>query len=113
MPRIKKSLQQHLLQGTQLQYEEVVQESGLVAGKPKMPKDLPEEAMQEWKRLVKALSKRGTLTSVDASALEVYVRMYQQWRAYCKEVDDKGAMVDEIVVAKDGEQITRRVQNPA
>jgi P27 family predicted phage terminase small subunit len=69
----------HKLQGTRPHYKEtpVV---GIVSGRPKMPKDLTPEAEAEWKRLVKELSKRGTMTRVDSSVLEIYVRMWSRWR---------------------------------
>ena len=110
---MQKSLQQHLLQGTQPQAG-VEQPSTFIAGKPQMPKDLPPVAVAEWKRLVKELGKRGTLTKVDSSAMEVYVRTFGQWKEYCEEVQKFGAMIDEEIFNKDGDVVgTRRVQNPA
>lgn len=78
-----------------------------------MPKDLSEVGAAEWKRITKELRKRGTLTAVDSSALEVYCRLYSQWRDLCAEVEKYGAMVEETVVDKSGEAYTRRVMNPA
>ena len=112
MPRIQKTLQKHLLQGTQPQ-SGGNSDGVFVAGKPKMPRDLPDVAQAEWKNIVKQLAKRGTLTRVDSSALEVYARMYAQWRGYCDEVEKYGAMVDEPVIDKNGTVAIRRVQNPA
>ena len=113
MPRMAKTLKQHFLQGTQPQ-SGAEMPSTFTAGKPKMPKDLSPVAVAEWKRLVKELGKRETLTKVDSSAMEVYCRTFSQWRAYCTEVETVGAMIDEPVVDKDGEVVcTRRVQNPA
>lgn len=111
MARPRKSGQQHWLAGNTPGYEG--EAPTFHAGRPKMPADLPEPARAEWKKIVKLLSRRGTLTSVDSSALEVYVRMYAQWRALCAEVDKFGPMVDEAVLDKNGEVETRRVQNPA
>jgi len=83
------------------------------ASKPKMPKDLPQAAKDEWKRLVKQLERRGSLTSVDGSQCEIYVRLFAQWKALCLEVEKDGPMIDDVVLDKDGEQVVRRVQNPA
>jgi len=113
MPRMAKTLQQHLLQGTQPQGATVTA-SPFAAGRPKMPKDLSPVAQAEWKRIVGQLKKRGTLTKVDASAIEVYARTFAQWRAFCEEVETRGPMIDEPIVNKDGDVTgTRRVQNPA
>ncbi len=87
--------------------------NNFVAGRPKMPSDLSKVAQEEWKRIVRELRKRGTLTKVDSSALEVYVRFYAQWRALCAEVDERGPMVNDEFLDKNGELHTRRVYNPA
>jgi P27 family predicted phage terminase small subunit len=111
MPRLRKSVQKHLLAGTEPQWSDGAMQ--FAAGRPKMPPDLSPVGESEWKRITKELRKRGTLTKVDSSALEVYCRLYSQWRALCAEVEERGPMIDEEVFGKDGEKITRRVQNPA
>lgn len=112
MARQRKTADEHWLQGTDPEWSESAAPV-CAAGRPKMPSDLSPVAVAEWKRITKELRKRGTLTKVDSSALEVYVRMYSQWRALCAEVEERGAMIDEISFGKDGEKITRRAQNPA
>lgn len=112
MPNRRKSHEEHWLTGTEPRYDDS-EPTSFVAGRPKMPSDLPKVAQDEWKRITRELRKRGTLTKVDSSALEIYCRMYSQWRALCAEVEELGPMVDEIVFGKDGDKITRRVQNPA
>jgi phage terminase small subunit len=77
-----------------------------------MPKDLPPAAIDEWKRLIKSLSARGTLTKTDASAMEIYVQVFARWKATCAENEKLGPMVDEVVLDKNGETHTRRVINP-
>jgi P27 family predicted phage terminase small subunit len=112
MARARKSEAMHWLQGTTPEYSGGDKPSFRV-GRPKRPKNLPPVADEEWKRITRELAKRGTLTTVDSSALEVYVRLYAQWRSYCDEIEKRGAMVDEEVLDKNGEAHTRRVVNPA
>lgn len=112
MPRPRKSLHDHAIQGTRPEY---VQDgpSDYPAGRPKMPLDLPATGQAEWKRITKQLAKRKTLTKVDASALEVYCRMFAQWLGYCAHVENHGPMIEEPVKDKNGDVYTRWVQNPA
>lgn len=82
MPRLRKSTKEHLLQGTEPQHGGGAEDdTGIfVAGRPKMPRDFAPAEEAEWKRMVKQLVKRGTVTPIDASALEVYCRLYAAWR---------------------------------
>lgn len=80
MPRARKTLAEHKLAGTEPQYVTPEVSSFPAGGRPKMPKDLSPVAQAEWRRMVKQLSKRGTLTSVDAGALETYVCVYARWK---------------------------------
>lgn len=79
MPTPKKSPVLHALTGTKSQAA-IPEDPTFAAGRPQMPADLPPLAEQEWRRLCPKLCKRRTLTKADASALEVYVRMYSRWR---------------------------------
>lgn len=112
MTMLRKSLQEHFVQGTKPEYA-ADKPSAFRAGRPKMPADLPGAAQAEWKKMVKQLSKRGTLTTSDASALEVYVRMFAQWLGYCAHVEEHGPMIPEPVKDKNGDVHIRHVQNPA
>ena len=112
MPRQRKSLAEHALSGSKPQYVEQ-EPSQFPAGRPKMPKDLPPVAQAEWKRLFKELAKRGTMTRVDSSAAEVYVRLFADWRAFEDELENNGRLIDETILDKDGNPHTRRIVNPA
>jgi P27 family predicted phage terminase small subunit len=80
MPRPRKTESEHWLANTVPQYSDAPESTqGFRAGRPKMPKDLPPVAEAEWRRMCKQLLKRGTLTAVDSSALEIYVRMFARW----------------------------------
>jgi hypothetical protein len=92
MPRLRKSTQQHLLQGTEPQHKNAATEPSagiFVAGRPKMPRDLSPVEETEWKRITKELWKRGTVTRIDGSALEVYVRTWGRWRMLIDSPDAK------------------------
>ena len=110
MPR--KSLEAHRLSGTKPQYGDP-DAPVFAAGKPRMPRDLPLVAQAEWKRITRELKKRGTLTCVDSSALEVYTRLFANWKSYCEELDKYGPMIEETVLDKDSKPHVRRVLNPA
>lgn len=109
--RPRKPLAEHKLAGTRPNYSD--EQSQFPAGRPKMPKDLSPVAQAEWKRLFKELGKRGTMTRVDSSAAEVYVRLFADWRAFEDELEENGRMIDEPILDKDGNAHTRRVLNPA
>jgi P27 family predicted phage terminase small subunit len=78
-----------------------------------MPKHLGSVAAEKWRELVRLLAKRGTLTRVDSSALEIFCETYARWRGLCDEIHEHGAMVDVTVLDNCGEPHTKRVQNPA
>jgi P27 family predicted phage terminase small subunit len=88
-------------------------ESKFCAGRPRMPKHLSPVAAEKWKELVRLLAKRGTLTAVDASALEIYCEQYARYRKLLKELDQHGEMVEVEVLDSSGVAHTKRVQNPA
>ena len=76
-PMPRKSLEDHKLSNTKPEWSE---EIAFPAGRPKMPNDLCPVAEAEWKRLVPKLCKRKQLTKADASALEIYCRIFARWR---------------------------------
>ena len=85
---------------------------GFTAGRPKMPKDLSPVAEAEWKRMTKQLLKRGTLTSVDASSLEVYVRMFSRWKK-AAELAEENPTTETEWTDSQGTVHTKVVENPA
>jgi P27 family predicted phage terminase small subunit len=84
MPATRKSLDEHELQNTKPQWSKKDEAPKFEGGRPKMPKDLPEAAQAEWKRLVKELNRRGTMTRVDSSLLEIHCMTFAQWRLAAK-----------------------------
>lgn len=77
MPTPRKTLEEHTLAATKPEWSD---EPSFASGRPKMPKDLCPVAEAEWKRLVPKLCRRKQLTKADASALEIYCRVYARWR---------------------------------
>ena len=112
MPMPRKSAKLHWLTGSKSQAQEVP-ESDFPAGRPRMPKYLPAIAQEKWRELVRLLGKRGTLTKVDSTAMEILCVTYERWRALCDEIRQYGPMVDTVVLDSNGESHTKRVQNPA
>lgn len=112
MPTRRKTDGEHKLTGTRSQAKPDV-ESTFPAGRPRMPKHLCSVAADKWRELVRLLAKRGTLTQVDSSALEIFCETFARWRGLCDEIRERGAMVDVTVLDSSGVAHTKRVQNPA
>jgi phage terminase small subunit len=60
-----------------------------VVGRPKMPRNFSPAEAAEWKRIVKELWKRGTVTRIDGSALEVYCRTFGKWLYFVDVLEPK------------------------
>jgi len=103
MPTPKKSPEAHLLTGTKSQAL-IPEEPSFAAGRPKMPSDLSPIAQQEWARLCPKLNKRKTLTKADASALEIYCRIFSRWRKVADIAEESPL---ETTSWTDGDGITR------
>jgi P27 family predicted phage terminase small subunit len=85
---------------------------GFAAGRPATPKTLSAEARAEWKRLVRELLARGTLTKPDATILELHCETYARWLACKAEIDGK-FFVDIPVTDSNGQIVYKRGPNPA
>jgi phage terminase small subunit len=86
--RLRKSTALHLLQSTEPEWKQ--HRDDPIAGdfrRPKMPAYLPPAAAQEWRRINAALKQRGR--SCDASALEIYCRLFSQYLALCDSTELK------------------------
>jgi P27 family predicted phage terminase small subunit len=113
MPRLKKDLRKHLLEGTQPQWAAGDEQPNFAAARPKMPKYLPPVAAKEWKRLVNELSQRGTLTRCDSSALEIYVTTFARWKQAVAEVEKRGPVIESTWTDQHGTEHSKLVENPA
>jgi P27 family predicted phage terminase small subunit len=112
MPTRRKTDGEHKLSGTKSQARPDL-ESTFPAGRPRMPKHLCSVAADKWRELVRLLAKRGTLTQVDSSALEIFCETFARWRGLCDEIAKHGAMVDVTILDNCGEPHTKRIPNPA
>lgn len=112
MSRKRKSQAEHELAGTTPEWAEQ-QPSQFQAGRPRMPKHLSPVAQEKWKEMVRLLAKRGVLTKVDSTALEIFCETYARWRMLLEEIQKHGALVETVVLDNNGEPHTKRVPNPA
>lgn len=113
MPRPRKTESEHWLANTTPQYSDAPESTaGFRAGRPKMPKDLPPVAQDEWKRMTKQLLRRGTLTAVDASALEIYCRLFARWKKVAA-IAEENPLIETDWKDSAGETHTKTVENPA
>lgn len=112
MPRPRKSEAEHRLTGTTPEWT-TPGAPMFASSRPKMPKDLSPVAQAEWKRLTRELAKRGTLTRVDSSALEIYARMFARWKKVADDVESRGAVVEVSWMGQDGVERFKTVENPA
>lgn len=74
MARLELPPELHKLHGTKSQATEPAFQ--VPASRPRMPKDLPENAAEVFKRLCSVLRKRRALTSGDAEMLRLYALLY-------------------------------------
>lgn len=109
MPTERKELSTHILQGTRPEWSE---EPEFTSGRPKLPKGMSQIAEEEWKRLVPKLSKRKQLTKADASALEIYCRVFARWRKVA-DMAEENPLSETVWYGKDGEPHTKVEESPA
>lgn len=110
MGRQAKSFEQHLLHGTVPQ-SRPEKPSVFVSGRPLFPKHLSPAARQEFKRCVKLLERRGTLTPGDQAALAVYSEVYARW-VLAKQAIGDDLMQETVVTDNHGVARTVRRVHP-
>jgi P27 family predicted phage terminase small subunit len=86
--------------------------SPFTGGRPSCPSYLSPIAKAEWRRIVRLLRERGTLTRGDGPAIEVYCQTYARWRACIAEIESKGDFIDTTWTDLTGTH-TKRTINPA
>ncbi|MGH9737334.1 MAG: phage terminase small subunit P27 family [Candidatus Acidiferrales bacterium] len=111
MPTPRKSVQQHELEGTRVNYEVDPKPSRFVAGRPSYPRHLSAAARAEFKRCVKLLEERGTLTPGDAATLAVYSECFARWIQAKAELGTD-LMIEVTVTDSNGKAHTSRRLNP-
>jgi P27 family predicted phage terminase small subunit len=108
----RKPLAVHALQGTEARWSDADEDSPFVGGRPKMPNDLTEDGGDEWKRLVKGLSARRTVTRLDSSMLELHVRMWSRWKKVAA-LAEANPTTEVTWTDKNGEPHSKIVEHPA
>jgi P27 family predicted phage terminase small subunit len=83
------------------------------AGRPSCPSYLSPVAKKEFRRIVKILTARGTLTPGDGPAIELYCQSYARYRACIVEIETLGDFVDVQYTGADSAVFTKRAVNPA
>lgn len=111
MARPAESQEYHALVGTRATRADNTP-SPFTGGRPSCPSYLSSIAKAEWRRIVRLLRERGTLTRGDGPAIEVYCQTYARWRACITEIEAKGDFIDTTWTDLTGTH-TKRTINPA
>ncbi|MFZ3276609.1 MAG: phage terminase small subunit P27 family [Candidatus Sulfotelmatobacter sp.] len=109
MPRDRKSLEDHKLQSTKPQYVEP--DSDVAPGRPKYPKNITGQAKSAFKRLVKMLQDRRTITDGDSEVLRLYAFLYDRHNRALEHLALEGDIVEANAVTKTGELYTVLKEN--
>lgn len=108
--RPKKSEFEHQLHGTVSQSKPPAP-SVFTGGRPKYPKHLSPAARSEFKRCVRLLEARGTVTEGDVATLAVYAELLARW-IQCKAEIGRELMVETVVLDNNGMPHHQRKLNP-
>jgi P27 family predicted phage terminase small subunit len=108
MPR--KNTAQHFLEGTKA-HPPAPGTPSFEAGRPKIPSHLSPAARAEFKRCVKLLQDRKTLTPGDMSILAVYAEVFSRW-VVAKQGLGTELMIMTTIVDPHGKQVLVRRANP-
>jgi P27 family predicted phage terminase small subunit len=111
MPRDRKGLDEHKLQGTKPQY--VLPDSDVAASRPCFPKNISQTAKKKFKQLVQMLEQRRTVTAGDQEILRLYVVLFDRHERALGRLLTEGDIVDCEVASKDGSTYTVQKVNPS
>jgi P27 family predicted phage terminase small subunit len=106
----KKTIRQHLLQGTLPQHKPE-KPSAFEGGRPKIPQHLSKVARAEFKRLVRFLESRGTVTEGEYGIAAVYSEVFARWVSCKKQIGDE-LMITTQVTDNNGNLRTVSRLNP-
>jgi len=88
MPRPRVSLEAHECRGTVPQY--VTPDVHVESGRPKYPRGISGEARSAYKRLVKLLEARRSLTAGDQELLHIYAILFDRHKKALAKVAEEG-----------------------
>jgi P27 family predicted phage terminase small subunit len=106
MPR--KSISDHEIQGTKARY--TLPDSDVEAGRPKVPKSLSADARKTFKRLVKMLTQRRTITAGDQEIISLFCIASDRHQRALEKLEEEGEVRVYQHVAK-GEIISVEKEN--
>jgi len=87
--------------------------AAVASGRPTCPAHLSPDARKAWRKAVKILADRGTLSAGDGQLLAMYAELVARWVAAKAEIAAKGLMVVVTVLSNRGEPIEKERVNPA
>jgi P27 family predicted phage terminase small subunit len=99
--RDRKSLEDHKLQHTKPQY--ILPDSDVAPGRPKYPRGITPAAKSNFKRLVKMLEERRTVTAGDQEILRLYAYLFDRHSRALEHIATEGEIVATNSVSKSGE----------
>ena len=108
--RPRKTEAEHRLHGTVSQAKPV-QASPIIGGRPRFRRDASPRARREFKRIVKLLEDRGTVTPADQDLIALYADVFDRYLA-CKEEIGSRLMVEVTVCDSNGEAHKKSVVHP-
>jgi P27 family predicted phage terminase small subunit len=90
MPTPRKAISEHELSGTRVHYVDDDSDADVKPGRPKYPRGISPEAKSVFKRLVKLLARRKTLTEGDAELLRLYAVTFDRHRRALEHLATEG-----------------------
>lgn len=87
--------------------------SETIAGTPRPPSWLSKPARAEFKRIVRHLTERGTLSPADGAVLAVYAVSYARFISAQKDLDEQGLRVTATALDSHGKAVEVTKDNPA
>jgi P27 family predicted phage terminase small subunit len=90
MPTPRKAISEHELSGTRVHYIDDDSADDVKPGRPKYPHGISPEAKSVFKRLVKLLQRRKTLTEGDAELLRLYAVAFDRHRRALEHLTAEG-----------------------
>jgi P27 family predicted phage terminase small subunit len=105
----------HWLKGSKSRAGERVRhhdEPAAKAGRPHMPADLPPEGQSQWKRVVRLLSQRKTITRADEMLLEVHCWTYLRWKRCVKQLVEQGDVKTSHWYDSQGHECEKEIEAP-
>jgi P27 family predicted phage terminase small subunit len=112
MAQPTKTEAEHWLTGTRTQVKNLG-DSGLRAGRPKIPSHLSRHERAQYKRLVAALEARGHATPGDFDMLAILASVIVRWQSEKLDLETNGLRIDVPAPDGNGGFYQKSIENPA